>query len=654
MKGAKLALRKLKNKEEKRMSVAAREILKKYWGYPSFRPLQEDIVDAVLAGQDCLALLPTGGGKSVCFQVPALCLGGLCLVVSPLIALMKDQVEQLKRRGISAEAIYTGMRRSDIDRILELAVHGHISFLYVSPERLGTEMLQMRLDRLPIRLLAVDEAHCISQWGYDFRPAYLKIAEIRPALPKVPVIALTATATEQVVADIQEKLAFREEAKAVFRKSFGRDNLAYVVLEEENKLAKLLDMLQKVPGTAVVYVLNRRACREIASYLQKNNISADYYHAGRSVEQRSQIQQAWIANEIRVIVATNAFGMGIDKPDVRLVVHLTLPDNLEAYFQEAGRAGRDGKKAYAVLLYNSTDKARLLQQYEQSYPTLDLVRQVYQALGSFFQLAIGGGEGQSFDFPLGGFCQHYKMNPILVLSALRILMQNEYLILSESLFFPASIQFRLNNRQVYDFALRYKPYERLVQFILRTYQGAFQQSVNIREEKIAKGTKSTISEVKKQLGQLQQAGLLYYHPQKENPYIYYLKPRLAKGDLLFDGASYRFLKERQEKRMQAALAYAEEKRCRSQMLLAYFNELDAPACGQCDVCLGRHDSRPSPEEYKKMRSYMLAQVGKESLSVRVLIGRFPSNLENKALAVLQQLLDNEELVEQANGQLKLN
>ncbi|MCB0586106.1 MAG: ATP-dependent DNA helicase RecQ, partial [Phaeodactylibacter sp.] len=413
------------------------EILKKYWGYDGFRPLQEDIIRSVLEGKDTLALMPTGGGKSICYQVPALCREGICIVVSPLIALMKDQVENLKQRNIPAEAIYSGMHYRDIDRILDNCVYGNIKLLYLSPERLTTELARVRIQKMKASLLAVDEAHCVSQWGYDFRPPYLQIAEMREVLPGVPILALTATATPEVARDIQEKLAFRQEN--LLQKSFERPNLSYSVLHEEDKLKKLAEILHRVPGSGIVYVRSRRRTKEIARYLQRQKIRADFYHAGLDTEERSRKQEEWMNNKSRVVVSTNAFGMGIDKPDVRVVVHMELPDSLEAYFQEAGRAGRDGRKSYAVLLYNDSDRQNLERRFEQSFPGLKEVQRVYRALGSYFQLATGSGEGQSFDFEIVEFARNFQIKIVQAYSCLKILEQAGWIVLTDAVFVPSSL-----------------------------------------------------------------------------------------------------------------------------------------------------------------------------------------------------------------------
>jgi ATP-dependent DNA helicase RecQ len=393
------------------------EILEKYWGFKNFRPLQEEIINAVLNGKDTLALLPTGGGKSICFQVPAMLKEGICIVVSPLIALMKDQVDNLLNKGIKAIAITSSMHKREIDIALDNCIHGNIKFLYLSPERLETEIVQVRLQKMNISLIAIDEAHCISQWGYDFRPSYLKIELLRELLPKTPVLALTATATKEVVKDIQEKLHFKKEN--VFQESFERKNVAYIVLNEEDKLARLLKLATNVKGTGIVYVRNRKTTQDIANYLISNQLSADFYHAGLDTKTREQKQNNWIQNKTRIIVCTNAFGMGIDKPDVRFVAHIDLPDSLEAYFQEAGRAGRDGKKSFAVLLYNASDKINLERNIELNFPTIDEIRQTYQALANYYQIATGAGLGTTYNFDITAFCDNYKLQAITVFNSLK-------------------------------------------------------------------------------------------------------------------------------------------------------------------------------------------------------------------------------------------
>jgi ATP-dependent DNA helicase RecQ len=623
------------------MSTAL-EVLNKYWGHPAFRDMQADIVDSVLQGNDTLALLPTGGGKSVCFQVPALCMEGICIVISPLIALMKDQVQNLKKRGISAEAVYSGMKIQDLDRVFDNCVNGGIKFLYMSPERLGTELAIERIQRMKVNLIAIDEAHCISQWGYDFRPSYLNIAKIRELLPKIPVIALTATATSEVVQDIQDKLEFRPNAQ-VFKKSFARPNLAYIVLNQEDKKSKMLDILQKVPGTAVVYVMNRKETRDIAAFLQLNGISAGHYHAGLPAEKRAEMQDAWINDKLRVIVATNAFGMGIDKPDVRVVIHLTLPESLEAYFQEAGRGGRDGKKAYGVLLYNQSDRERLERNFEISYPTFSEAKKVYRALGSYFQLALGGGEMQSYPFDILDFAKKYNLNPPEVLPCLKLLNQAGYIEFSDAVFTPSSVRFLVDNTRLYDYYLRNPKMEQLLKFILRSYQGAFNHDVNIREDQLSKALNLPLKAVVEMLLKLHQEKILHYKAQSELPLITYLLERQDADQLLFDKARYDFLKNRAEIRMQESLHYAESIECRSRLLLAYFDEKNVKSCGVCDVCLGRYQD-PNEQERKQISDHIRKALEKEPMNLQNLVKTFPSNMENKVLKILDYLCDNEFII----------
>lgn len=582
------------------MTEAPLHILKQYWGYDQFRPMQADIIDSVLSGTDTLALLPTGGGKSVCFQVPALCKPGICIVVSPLIALMKDQVEQLHRRGINAAAVYSGMRHSDIDRIFDNCVYGDIKFLYLSPERLGTELARERIQRMNVNLLAVDEAHCISQWGYDFRPPYLEIAAIRELLPKCPVIALTATATPEVVTDIQEKLQFTKGR--VFQQSFARNNLAYVVRHEEGKPRKLVDILKKVGGSGVVYVRNRRKTKELALLLRKSGISADYYHAGLSSLERSEKQDSWIHDKIRVMVSTNAFGMGIDKPNVRVVVHMDLPDSLEAYFQEAGRGGRDGKKAYAVLLYNEADKTSLEDNLFYAFPSMEEIRQVYRALGSYYQLAIGAGKEESYDFDLIAFTGTYQLDARKTLSCLKVLEQAGWLTISEGVFLPATLRVNVSKDELYDYQLRNPKLDRILKVILRTYQGAFSNDIHIREGQLAQFLQMPSGELSKALQLMHHDGIIIYHPQKDQPQLFFVEERIDPANLTIDLQQYRFRQQQHTKRVKAAIAYAERTECRSKQLLAYFGEKDAPDCGVCDVCIDRKKKTAAPavmEQYQQ-------------------------------------------------------
>lgn len=625
-----------------------RDILKQYWGYDAFRPMQEDIIQSVLDGTDTLALLPTGGGKSICFQVPAMVQEGMCVVVSPLIALMKDQVAQLQRRQISAIALYSGMAYQDIDRLLDNCVYGGVKFLYLSPERLKTDILQARLPRMPINLLAIDEAHCISQWGYDFRPPYLEIAEIRSFFPKIPVMALTATATPEVVIDIQEKLAFRPGARC-FQQSFARSNLAYVVRPAEGKESQLIDILQKAPGSAVVYVRNRRRTKEIATELQRRGISAGYYHAGLDLDERSARQEAWINNQIRVIVSTNAFGMGIDKPDVRLVVHLDLPDSLEAYFQEAGRAGRDGKKSYAVLLYHSSDARRLEQSFEQSYPDMDEIRRVYRALGSHFQLATGAGEGEGFDFDISGFCQKYQLEAASTYHCLKALEQAGWLALTEAVYHPATVQIIVDKDTLYDYQLRHPELDRILKVILRTYQGAFTYPVSVKEKQLASFLKMPIAGLKKALETLHRAGIIQYQPVKDQPQLIFLKERVEAANLSIDQQLYRFRRQRHEERMKAAIAYAEVQACRSRQLLRYFGEKNAPDCGICDYCLDRKRQSLTQDVFVKYQAKIDALLAQGPQPLDTIVRSFLPAQEDTALQVLSYLLDEGKLVQQGDA-----
>ncbi len=628
------------------MSLQPLDILQKYWGYTAFRPLQEEIIQSVLDGKDTLALLPTGGGKSICFQVPVLAQEGICIVISPLIALMQDQVQNLNKRNINAVAIYTGMHYREIDRMLDNCVYGNVKFLYLSPERLTTDIVRERIKKMNVSLLAVDEAHCISQWGYDFRPPYMQIAEIRELIPKTPVMALTATATKTVVEDIQKRLEFKDGN--IFQQSFARENLAYVVLKEEDKFNKMLDILRKVKGSGIVYARNRRKTKAIAQFLLKNRISADFYHAGLKNADRSTKQKQWINNQCRIMVATNAFGMGIDKPDVRVVIHLDLPDSLEAYFQEAGRGGRDGKKAFAILLYNNNDSTELLRQYEQAFPEIDFIKQVYQALGSYFQLAIGSGIGEGFDFDIVDFTNRFRFRIFNTYSALKILAKAGWILLTEAVYVPSSLMFKVNKEQLYDYQIRNKRLDILIKAILRTSQGAFNNFVKINEFQLARLLKTNESAIHNALVLLKKDEIIDYNPQKEKPQLIYIKERVDSNNLTIDKDQYHFLKDRQLQNINAAIQYATTEKCRSQQLLAYFDEKDAPECGKCDVDLGTNKSELTEEDFKILGNAIYKILKKQPRGVQELVRLFSSTKHKRVLKTIDFLLDNQYIERREN------
>lgn len=558
-------------------------ILRKYWKYESFRPLQSEIIASVLAGNDTLALMPTGGGKSLCFQVPAMQREGICIVVTPLIALMKDQVENLKARGIEAEAVFSGMSKREMDIAFDNCIYGPIKFLYLSPERLGTELARERIRHMNVNLFAIDEAHCISQWGYDFRPPYLELASLRELHPQVPFLALTATATAKVVDDIQEKLGFR--APNVLRKSFVRENLAYMALEEEDKSGRMLRIIRKLGGSGIVYVRNRRETQETARMLINEGVSASFYHAGLEGPERSRRQEDWKTNVIRVIVATNAFGMGIDKPDVRFVIHLDIPDSLEAYYQEAGRAGRDGNKSYAVMLYHESDKLALHRNLEQSFPTVAEIKQVYHLLANFFQLAYGAGEGLVLDFDIGEFCNRYKLEVMKTLNALKFLERDGWIRVSEAVYIPSRLQFDVDMPTLYKFQVEHVAYDGFIKLILRSYGGAFGHYVPVREADIAKRLGRPYIDVVKTLEHLHELGIISYIPQTDSPQLQFLRGRVDAQHLHVDAAYLAERKRTKTEQVNEVLGYLEARECRSKRLLAYFDEAGSEACGICDVCV---------------------------------------------------------------------
>ncbi|MCE7994376.1 MAG: RecQ family ATP-dependent DNA helicase [Roseivirga sp.] len=565
------------------------DILKSYWGYEEFRPLQEDIINAAVAGKDVLALLPTGGGKSICFQVPALMMDGLCLVVSPLIALIKDQVSQLKKREIRAEALHAGMSKREIDIALDNCVHADVKFLYLSPERLKSELfierIKIVLQRRGVCLIAVDEAHCISQWGYDFRPAYLEIAEVREILPDTPIMALTATATPEVREDIQEKLVFRNHQ--IFTKSFARANLSYSVRFEEHKERKMLQILQRIRGSAVVYVGTRRHTKELAYVLQRNHISADFYHAGLEHEERSRKQEDWIHNRTRVIVSTNAFGMGIDKPDVRVVIHMDIPANLESYYQEAGRAGRDEEKAFGVLICNQKDILDLREKTKNSLPGEKLIREVYQMLGNYFQLAIGSHPADSFDFDFQAFTKRFDRHPLEVFNSLKVLGNQGVIYLSESFFAPSKVVFAINQKALYEFQIANVAYDPIIKGLLRLYGGElYNYPISINEGNLAALLGTSLNVCKGVLTQLAERGVIEYFPRKDKPQLLFLEPREAAEKLGLDMPSINARRKLTLEKMEAVISYLHnEDRCRTQQLLEYFGEVSYDKCEVCDVCV---------------------------------------------------------------------
>ena len=626
-------------------------ILKQYWGYDSFRGIQEDIIRSIGEGHDTLGLMPTGGGKSITFQVPALAMDGLCLVITPLIALMKDQVQHLRQRGIKALAIYAGMNREEIVTTLENCIFGNYKFLYVSPERLDTELFRTKLRRMKICMITVDESHCISQWGYDFRPAYLKIAEIRDLLPDVPMLALTATATPEVVKDIQAQLHFNKGK--VFRMSFERENLAYVVRRTENKADELLHILRRQPGSAIVYVRNRRRTKEIATLLQEADIQADFYHAGLDDATRDIRQQRWQRGESRVIVATNAFGMGIDKPDVRLVIHMDLPDSIEAYFQEAGRAGRDGEKAYAVILYAKSDRTTLLKRIPDNFPQKDYIKDVYEHLQYYYQMAMGDGQGCVKEFDIEDFCRKFKYFPVPVDSALRILTRAGYLEYTDEQDNASRLLFTLRRDELYKLKEMGDEMDLLIQTVLRSYTGLFTDYTFIDEESLATRTGLTRNKVYELLLHLSRLHIASYIPRKKTPYIIYTRGRVDTGQLHIPPQAYEERKTRYEKRINAMLDYvANDTICRSRLLLHYFGEKNEHNCGVCDTCLHyriRH-AKEGPTD-QELETGIIRLLEEQAMTPAMVAGRLAEDKDRVAKA-LRQLLEKERIFTE-NGMLLL-
>ena len=663
--------------------IEIHKILKQNWGFASFRPLQQEVIESILAKKDTLALMPTGGGKSLCYQVPALAMDGLCLVISPLIALMKDQVQNLRKKNITAFAIYSGMSRKEVVNTLQVVVDSNCKFLYVSPERLETSLFKEYLPGMNVTLIAVDEAHCISQWGYDFRPPYLRIAILREELPGVPVLALTASATADVQRDICEKLSppierppqthppkkvgagkegFAKSLKTekdftnwkIFRQSFERANLSYSVFKVDSRINKVIEILTKVSGSSIVYCKSRKRTKEIAELLQLHNISTDYYHAGLAQEDRNKKQEEWIQNKTRVIVCTNAFGMGIDKPDVRNVIHADMPDCLENYYQEAGRAGRDGKTSYAVLLYDDEDISELEGMAEIRYPSLNDIRNVYQSVANYLQIPATSGAGDYYDFDLNDFIKKFKLNIHTAVYGLKALAQDGWLSFNEQVFLPAQARFTTNRRALEEFEKSHPHLDNAIKALLRAYEGIFDFPCSISELLLVKLMKKGVDEVKNDLKQLHQLSIIEYRPQKDTPQILLLQNRIETNDLRIDMVSFLKRNENFKKRVSEIIQYVNEPvYCRSQLIGHYFGDEELKKCSICDNCLHQKKLVLSKEEFSSISTLIKSILEPQPLPSKELIHTLGNIKKEKAWKVIEFLQAENEIEMDKAGWVRL-
>ncbi|MEA1886147.1 MAG: ATP-dependent DNA helicase RecQ [Bacteroidota bacterium] len=629
-----------------------RKILTRYWGYTSFRPLQEEILKSIGEGKDTLGLMPTGGGKSITFQIPALASDGLCIVITPLIALMKDQVDKLRQMEIKAMAIHSGMTREEIDIAFDNCIYGDYKFLYISPERIRSQLFEKRVEAMNVKLVAVDEAHCISQWGYDFRPSYLSIAGIRKLVGKdVPLLALTATATPKVVDDIMDKLEFRH--RNVLKSEFERKNLVYLVRKMEDKNRYILDTLQKVKGSGIIYVRSRKKTREIARFLVANNIAADYYHAGLKREQRERKQNAWASGKPRIIVATNAFGMGIDKADVRFVIHWDIPDSIESYFQESGRAGRDGRKAWAVQLYYDSDISRAKERINAKFPPVDYIKKIYELLCNYLQIPVGSGKNVVYDFNLAEFVSKYRLSVTQAYNSLKFLEREKYLELTEELNNPSRVYFKVSRDDLYKFQVANASMDGFIKLLLRSYTGMFSEYVPVNEELLAKKSGLSRDTIYKFLVNLGSRDIINYIPGKRTALIIFTEERLNSKSLYISPENYKEVKDKYLQRLDEMIKYVTtQTKCRASMLLDYFGQ-ESVRCGMCDVCMSRNELDLSKYEFDQILDKIKNALQKEPLTANGLLEKTDTD-DEKTVKVIRWLLDHDKILKDSSENLIWN